>query len=101
MNTRRTWKAFVKNLSESTCIAKTRCTSLLKAKAIWFHKEDREDEVSALLCEQGDLISVPADTKHWFDSGNPPKVRAIRLFTDQTGWIPRYTSSGIDQRYRW
>ncbi|HEY6262103.1 MAG TPA: hypothetical protein VIW47_10950 [Nitrospiraceae bacterium] len=67
----------------------------------WFHKEGRGDEVFALLCEQGDLISVPANTKHWFDLGKSPKVRAIRLFTDQAGWVPHYTNSGIDQRYRW
>jgi 1,2-dihydroxy-3-keto-5-methylthiopentene dioxygenase len=67
----------------------------------WFHKEEHEDEVFALLCEEGDLISVPANTKHWFDLGNPPKVRAIRIFTDQAGWVPHYTKSGIDQRYHW
>lgn len=67
----------------------------------WFHMEGRDDEVFALLCEQGDLISVPADTKHWFDLGDPPKVCAIRIFTDQAGWVPRYTNSGIDRRYCW
>ena len=67
----------------------------------WFHTEGGDDEVFALLCEQGDLISVPANTKHWFDLGDPPKVRAIRIFTDQAGWVPHYTNSGIDQRYRW
>ena len=67
----------------------------------WFHVEKRDDEVFALLCEQGDLISVPADTKHWFDLGDLPKVCAIRIFTDQAGWVPHYTNSGIDQRYRW
>jgi 1,2-dihydroxy-3-keto-5-methylthiopentene dioxygenase len=67
----------------------------------WFHQEGDEEEVFALLCEQGDLISVPADTKHWFDLGEPPKVRAIRIFTNQAGWVPRYTNSGIDQRYCW
>ena len=67
----------------------------------WFHKEGRDDEVFALLCEQGDLISVPANTKHWFDLGDPPKVRAIRIFTDQAGWVPHYTNSEIDQRYHW
>jgi 1,2-dihydroxy-3-keto-5-methylthiopentene dioxygenase len=67
----------------------------------WFHKEGQDDEVFALQCQQGDLISVPANTKHWFDLGESPKVRAIRLFTDQAGWVPHYTNSGIDQRYRW
>ncbi len=67
----------------------------------WFHREGPDEEVFALLCEQGDLISVPANTKHWFDLGDPPRVRAIRIFTDQAGWVPHYTNSGIDQRYRW
>lgn len=67
----------------------------------WFHKEGRDDEVFALLCERGDLISVPANTKHWFDLGEPPMVRAIRIFTEQAGWVPHYTNSGIDRRYRW
>jgi 1,2-dihydroxy-3-keto-5-methylthiopentene dioxygenase len=66
----------------------------------WFHKEGLDD-VFALLCERGDLISVPANTKHWFDLGDPPKVCAIRIFTDQAGWVPQYTNSEIDQRYRW
>lgn len=67
----------------------------------WFHKEGLDDDVFALLCQRGDLISVPANTKHWFDLGDPPNVCAIRIFTDQAGWAPQYTSSGIDQRYRW
>ena len=67
----------------------------------WFHVERHNDEVFALLCEQGDLISVPANTKHWFDLGDSPKVCAIRIFTNQAGWVPHYTNSGIDQRYRW
>ncbi len=67
----------------------------------WFHTEGIGEEVFALLCEQGDLISVPANSKHWFDLGDPPKVRAIRIFTDQAGWVPHYTNSEIDRRYRW
>jgi 1,2-dihydroxy-3-keto-5-methylthiopentene dioxygenase len=67
----------------------------------WFHNEGLDDDVFALLCERDDLISVPANTKHWFDLGDPPKVCAIRIFTDQAGWVPQYTNSGIDQRYRW
>ncbi|TKB54449.1 MAG: cupin [Nitrospira sp.] len=66
----------------------------------WFHKEGVEDEVFALFCEQGDLVSVPADTKHWFDLGTHPYVCAIRVFTNQAGWVPQYTESGIEQRYR-
>ena len=66
----------------------------------WFHREDKGDEVFSVLCVRGDMISVPANSKHWFELGKDPKVRAIRLFTDMSGWVPHYTGSGIEQRYR-
>ncbi|MGQ0665519.1 MAG: 1,2-dihydroxy-3-keto-5-methylthiopentene dioxygenase [Nitrospiraceae bacterium] len=65
----------------------------------WFHKESLDDEVFAVHCTAGDLLTVPANTKHWFDLGPQPLVCAIRIFTDQAGWVPRYTGSGIEQRY--
>ena len=66
----------------------------------WFHKETPEEEVFSVRCSAGDLLTVPADTKHWFDLGHAPVLCAIRIFTDQAGWVPRYTQSGIEQRYR-
>ena len=64
----------------------------------WFNLEGVP--VFNVLCQKGDLISVPAGTKHWFDAGaNDPFVKAIRIFIDQSGWIPEYTGSGIDQKY--
>ena len=47
----------------------------------WFHLEN--GEIFNLLCQKGDLISVPAGTKHWFDAGKKnPFVKAIRIFID-------------------
>lgn len=63
----------------------------------WFNFEN--DEVAALTCRRGDLISVPKGYKHWFDLGSKPFVKAIRLFIDPSGWIANYTNSGIDQNY--
>ena len=64
----------------------------------WFNWEGAP--VFHVLCQKGDLISVPAGTKHWFDAGvSHPFVKAIRIFIDQSGWIPEYTGSGIDQKY--
>ena len=61
----------------------------------WFHLESTP--VFNLLCERGDLISIPAGTKHWFDAGeNNPFVKAIRIFIDMFGWIPEYTGSEIE-----
>lgn len=54
-----------------------------------------QDKVYAMLCEQGDLISVPANTAHWFDMGENPNFKCIRLFTTEEGWIADYTGSPI------
>jgi 1,2-dihydroxy-3-keto-5-methylthiopentene dioxygenase len=64
----------------------------------WFNLET--EPVFNLLCEKGDLISVPAGTKHWFDAGEiDPFVKAIRIFIDMTGWIPNYTDSKLEKNF--
>jgi 1,2-dihydroxy-3-keto-5-methylthiopentene dioxygenase len=57
------------------------------------------DKVYTVLCEKGDLISVPAGATHWFDMGENPHFRAIRLFTNPEGWIANFTGSGIVERF--
>lgn len=57
--------------------------------------------VFCMLCEAGDLISVPAGTPHWFDFGPKKRVKAIRIFIDTSGWVPEYTQTGTEQRYNW
>ncbi|MBN8530557.1 MAG: hypothetical protein J0L97_01670 [Alphaproteobacteria bacterium] len=52
-------------------------------------------KVYATLCERGDLISVPAGTKHWFDMGPNPRFTAIRLFTNPEGWVAKFTGDKI------
>lgn len=64
----------------------------------WFNMEGQP--IFNLLCEKGDLISVPAGTKHWFDAGEfNPFVKAIRIFIDMSGWVPEYTNSGTEIKY--
>jgi len=46
-------------------------------------------------CTAGDLISVPAGLKHWFDAGEDPHATVLRIFTDTTGWTPHYTGDKI------
>jgi 1,2-dihydroxy-3-keto-5-methylthiopentene dioxygenase len=58
-----------------------------------------DDKVYAVLCEQGDLISVPANVKHWFDMGALPELKCIRLFTTPEGWVAQFTGSDIAERY--
>ena len=55
--------------------------------------------VYLVLCEKGDLISVPAGTTHWFDMGENPDFKCIRLFTTENGWVGDFTGSDIAQRF--
>jgi 1,2-dihydroxy-3-keto-5-methylthiopentene dioxygenase len=50
-------------------------------------------------CTQGDLISVPANIKHWFDAGERPFFTALRIFTDTSGWVPHFTGDDISVRF--
>jgi 1,2-dihydroxy-3-keto-5-methylthiopentene dioxygenase len=58
-----------------------------------------ENIVYAVLCEAGNLISVPANTTHWFDMGSRPSFKCIRLFTDPAGWVGHNTGSDISSLF--
>lgn len=58
-----------------------------------------EDKVYEVLCTKGDLISVPANTPHWFDMGSKPRFVAIRLFNNPEGWVANFTGSDIASRF--
>lgn len=57
------------------------------------------DRVYSVLCEKDDLISVPANTRHWFDMGPNPVFTAIRLFNDPAGWAANFTGDEIAGRF--
>jgi 1,2-dihydroxy-3-keto-5-methylthiopentene dioxygenase len=65
-----------------------------------FHIHPRGKPVFALEVEAGDLIRVPRGTHHWFDLCGEKRIRAIRLFQDQSGWTPHYTESGEDTKFQ-
>ena len=52
-----------------------------------------------MLCCAGDLISVPAGMRHWFDMGAAPGFTAIRLFVNPDGWVAAFTGSDIATRF--
>jgi 1,2-dihydroxy-3-keto-5-methylthiopentene dioxygenase len=58
-----------------------------------------EPEVVAVVCEAGDLLSVPSRTRHWFDMGVRPDFVAIRFFEEQDGWIGDFTGDPIGERF--
>ena len=57
------------------------------------------NKVYGILCEKGDLISVPDNTPHWFDMGEKPFFKCIRLFTTPEGWVASFTGSPIAKRF--
>ena len=57
------------------------------------------NKVYSMLCEKDDLISVPADTKHWFDMGPNPTFTAIRLFNNPAGWVANFSGDEIASRF--
>jgi 1,2-dihydroxy-3-keto-5-methylthiopentene dioxygenase len=57
------------------------------------------DKVYQIECCQRDLISVPANTPHWFDMGQQPNFTAIRLFNNPDGWVAKFTGSPIATRF--
>ena len=56
-------------------------------------------EVLVTLCERGDLIGVPAGTRHWFDMGPSPAFCALRFFNNSEGWVAKFTGDPIADRY--
>jgi 1,2-dihydroxy-3-keto-5-methylthiopentene dioxygenase len=64
----------------------------------WFNLGG-DEPVVGVTCTPGDLLSVPAGIQHWFDLGPVPRVKAIRLFIDASGWVPHYTGTGAEVAY--
>jgi 1,2-dihydroxy-3-keto-5-methylthiopentene dioxygenase len=60
---------------------------------------DLADKVYALLCCKDDVISVPVNTRQWFDMGPNPVSTAIRLFNNPNGWAAQFTGNDIADRF--
>lgn len=58
-----------------------------------------ENQVFEVLCTRGDLISVPANTRHWFDMGENPNFTAIRFFNNPEGWVANFTGNDIASKF--
>jgi 1,2-dihydroxy-3-keto-5-methylthiopentene dioxygenase len=70
---------------------------ILQGRGIFFiHGRGR---VFLLEVGEGDLINVPAGTRHWFDLCADRRIRAVRLFQNKEGWTPRYVEDGAHGRY--
>ncbi|MEW2624767.1 cupin domain-containing protein [Streptomyces sp. NPDC048106] len=58
-----------------------------------------DGKVYAVVCTAGDLLSVPAGTRHWFDMGSRPQFAAIRFFKEKDGWVGDFTGDTIATRF--
>ena len=56
-------------------------------------------EVLAVLCEQDDLIHIPAGTRHWFDMGEHPQFCVLRFHGTNSEWLATFTGDPIAERF--
>jgi 1,2-dihydroxy-3-keto-5-methylthiopentene dioxygenase len=55
-----------------------------------FDIRSKDDRFMRVLVEKGDLIVVPKDRNHRFMLTEQKAIRCVRLFKDQSGWVPHY-----------
>ncbi len=48
-----------------------------------------------LTIQPQEYINVPANTEHWFHLTSSKRVKAVRYFTNNAGWVPVYTGTVI------
>lgn len=49
-----------------------------------------DDRWMRITVEAGDLLAVPAHRHHRFLLTETRQIRCVRLFKDQSGWVPHY-----------
>jgi len=64
-----------------------------------FHINPENGPVFSVTVSTGDMINVPAGTKHWFNLCGDREIRCIRLFEDMSGWTPHYIQDGVHSSY--
>ena len=48
-----------------------------------------------LKVEAEEYIRVPANTEHWFVLDSDRRIKAVRYFTSQEGWVANYTGTEL------
>lgn len=64
-----------------------------------FHIRPSHGPIIAIEVSRGDLIRVPRGTFHWFNLCSERRIRALRFFLQESGWIPAYSQTGVDRHY--
>jgi 1,2-dihydroxy-3-keto-5-methylthiopentene dioxygenase len=55
-----------------------------------FDVRSKDDRYMRVQVQKGDLIVVPAHRHHRFMLTEAKFIRCVRLFKDQSGWVPHY-----------
>ncbi|MEX6503311.1 acireductone dioxygenase [Pseudomonas zhanjiangensis] len=58
-----------------------------------------DEYVYAVLCEKGDLLGIPAGTRHWVDMGERPHFIGIQLRGDAQGIAAGASGNDIASRF--
>ena len=57
----------------------------------------KDDLIFDVTVVAGDLIVVPAHTRHWFDLTPERKIKCIRIFKDPAGWVAIYNEPAVSR----
>jgi 1,2-dihydroxy-3-keto-5-methylthiopentene dioxygenase len=71
---------------------------ILAGRGIFFLALD--GRIASVEVGPGDMLRVPRGTAHWFTLCEDRRIRAIRWFQETSGWVPRYTDSGVEKGYQ-
>ena len=53
-----------------------------------------------VLVTAGDVLAVPAGTRHWFTLTDSRSITAVRLFGDPAGWVALYEDEPVRAKAR-
>jgi 1,2-dihydroxy-3-keto-5-methylthiopentene dioxygenase len=73
---------------------------IVKGSGVFYIHPEQGGPLFSIEVQEGDFITVPAGTKHWFDLCAERTIRAIRLFKETAGWTPLYTGDEIASNYQ-
>ena len=64
-----------------------------------FQIHPAQGPIFGITVESGDLINVPAGTRHWFNLCQDKTIRCIRLFLNPAGWAPHYVADPVHEEF--
>jgi 1,2-dihydroxy-3-keto-5-methylthiopentene dioxygenase len=71
---------------------------IVDGEGIFTIKGPKDGVYFDVILYPGDLISVPANTRHWFTLTDLRKVKAIRIFESKDGWVAVYDESELQKQ---